>query len=178
MVEESTPGDLDDVELIDGLLVTKMSRNRPHVQAGRLGLAALMKIVPDGWHVAKGDPIVASDWSKPEPDLALVRGRVVDFATRDVTSQDVGLVVEIAASSLAVDRDVMGRLYAAGGIPAYWIVNLVDGLVEVYGDPDPSQGYRTRTDYRRGDSIPVVADGRALGVAAVDDLLPAAESPQ
>jgi Uma2 family endonuclease len=178
MIEDGTIGESDDVELIDGLLVTKMGRNLPHVQAGRLGLAALMQIAPAGWWVAKEDPIVASDWSKPEPDLALVRGRIADYAARHVTSKDVGLVVEIAASSLAVDRDVMGRLYAAGGIPAYWIVNLVDGLAEVYGDPDPAQGYRTRTDYRRGDSIPVAADGRDLGVAAVDDLLPAAESPR
>jgi len=82
MVETGTIGESENVELIDGLLVTKTSRNRPHVQAGKLGLAAL--------------------WSRPEPDLALVRGGIVDYATRDVTSGDVGLVVEIAASSLAV----------------------------------------------------------------------------
>ncbi|APW62014.1 Uma2 family endonuclease [Paludisphaera borealis] len=175
MIENGTISQSEDLELIDGLLVTKMSRNRPHVQAGKLGLAALMRIVPPGWHVAKEDPIVASDWSKPEPDLALVRGRVVDYATRDVTASDVGLVIEIAASSLAVDRDVMGRLYASGGIPVYWIVNLIDGLVEVYSDPDPAHGYRSRLDFRRGDSIPVAVDGRDLGRVTVDDLLPAAE---
>jgi Uma2 family endonuclease len=175
MIENGTISESENVELIDGLLVTKMSRNRPHVQAGKLGLAALMRIVPAGWHVAKEDPIIASDWSKPEPDLALVRGRVVDYSTRDVAASDVGLVVEIAASSLAVDRDVMGRLYTSGGIPVYWIVNLVDGLVEVYGDPDPIHGYRSRLDFRRGDSIPVAVDGRDIGGVAVDELLPAAE---
>lgn len=176
MIEDGAIVDFEDVELIEGLLVTKMGRNRPHVQAGKMGLAALLRIVPTGWHVAKEDPIVASDWSKPEPDLALVRGRVADYATRDVTAGDLGLVVEIAASSLSVDRDVMGRLYAFGGVPVYWIVNLVDGLVEVYTDPDPVQGYRSRVDFSRGASIPVVVDGRDVGRVSVDEMMPAVDS--
>ena len=76
MIENGTIGDAEKIELIEGLLVTKMGRNRPHVQASKKGLAALLRIAPPGWHVAKEDPFVASDWSKPEPDLALVRGRV------------------------------------------------------------------------------------------------------
>ncbi len=57
----------DPLELIEGLLVTKMSRNRPHVVAGKKGLRVLSRILPPGWHVAKEDPIVASDWSKLKP---------------------------------------------------------------------------------------------------------------
>lgn len=106
----------------------------------------------------------------------MVRGGIADYATRDVTAGDLGLVVEIADSSLAVDRDVMGRLYASGGVPVYWIVNLVDDLVEVYSDPDPVKGYRSRVDHRRGDRIAVAVDGVEIGRLAVDDLIPAAES--
>ena len=174
MIAAGATLDAEDVELIDGLLVSKRGRNRPHVLAGKLGLAALQRIAPEGWHVAKEDPIVASDWSKPEPDLAVIRGAISDYADRDVTSGDVGLVVEIAESSLAVDRDVMGRLYAAGGIPRYWIINLVDGLVEVYEDPDAEDGYRSRTDYRRGETIPVVLDRRDAGRVPAGDVLPTA----
>jgi Uma2 family endonuclease len=172
MIQNGTIDDAEDVELIEGLLVTKMGRNRPHVQAGKKGLDAFLRIVPAGWHVAKEDPFVASDWSKPEPDLALVRGRVVDYSERDVTAGDIGLIVEIADSSLAEDRDVMGRLYASSGIPVFWIVNLVDGLVEMYTNADPSGGYRSRVDFRLGDEVPVVIDGREIGRIAVKDLLP------
>jgi len=172
LIEAGALADAEDLELIEGLLVTKMGRKRPHVQAVRRVFAALLKIAPQGWLVTKEDPIVASEWSKPEPDLYLVRGTLDDYDERDATTRDVALVVEVADSSLAVDRDVKARLYAAGGVPVYWIVNLVNGLVEVYSDPDPLQGYQTRRDHRRGDSIPVLADGRELGFVAVEDLLP------
>ena len=172
MIEHGTIGDAEALELIEGLLVTKMGRNRPHVQAGKKGLAALLRIVPPGWHVAKEDPVVASDWSKPEPDLALVRGEVTDYADRDVKAGDIGLIVEIADSSLATDREVMGRLYAAGAIPVYWIVNLVDRSVETYTSPDSVGGYQSRTDFRPGEDSPVVIDGREIGRIAVVELLP------
>ena len=172
MIEDRTFDNAEDVELIEGLLVTKIGRNRPHVQAGKKGLAALLRITPPGWHVAKEDPLVASDYSKPEPDLALVRGRVEDYANRDVTAGDIGLVVEIADSSLAADREVMGRLYAAGGIPVYWIVNLIDQWVETYTSPDSASGYRSRADFRPGEEIPIVIDGQEVGRIAVAELLP------
>lgn len=172
MIENGTINDAEGVELIEGLLVTKMGRNRPHIQAGKKGLETLLKPAPAGWHVAKEDPVVAPDWSKPEPDLAIVRGRIEDYSTRDVTASDLGLVMEIADSSLAEDRDVMGRLYAAGGIPTYWIVNLVDRQVEVHADPDPAGGYRAKAVFQPHEEIPVALDGVEVGRVSVLDLLP------
>ena len=54
---------------------------------------------------------------------------------------DAALVAEVSVSSLDEDR-AMADIYAAGGIPVYWIVNVDDGQVEVYSDPGPS-GYRS-----------------------------------
>jgi Uma2 family endonuclease len=172
MIQNGTIDNAEDVELIEGLLVIKMGRSRPHVQAGKKGLDALLRLAPPGWHVAKEDPFVASDWSKPEPDLALIRGEVADYADRDVAAGDIGLVVEIADSSLNADREVMGRLYARGGIPVYWIVNLVDRCVESYTSPDQGSGYRSRTDYQPGEMIPLMIDGQNIGHIDVTDLLP------
>ncbi len=45
------------------------------------------------------------------------------------------LVVEVADSSLALDRLRKGGLYARAGIADYWIVNLIDEVLEVYRDP-------------------------------------------
>jgi Uma2 family endonuclease len=171
MVQDGVLEKRDRVELIEGLLVVKMSKKPPHVVAGKQGLDALSRVAPQGWHVAKGDPIVASDWSEPEPDLALVRGRPRDYLQRQVTATEVALVVEIAESSLATDRSEMGRVYAASGIPFYWIVNLVDGQVEVYSGPGPA-GYQNRQDLKPGQELSVIVDGVEVGRIPVADILP------
>jgi Uma2 family endonuclease len=80
------------------------------------------------------------------------------------------MVVEVSATSVSVDRR-QANLYGGCGIPAYWIVNLVDRRVEVYTDPGPA-GYASRTDYAPGQQVPVVIDGVRRGQIAVDDILP------
>ena len=107
---------------------------------------------------AKEDPIVVSDRSKPEPDLAVVRGEIEDYDQRDMTAADLGLVVEIAASSLSVDRTEMTRIYSASLIPMYWIVNLIDHQLEVYTDPTPD-GYRTTKIQDANQNVVLVLDG-------------------
>jgi len=170
IADGSIPED-DPVELIEGLLVKKMSRNPPHIVSAKKGLRALSLIIPGGWHVAKEDPIVASDLSKPEPDLAVVRGVAEDYAERDVTAADVALAIEIAVSSLSRDRTVRFHVYSASGIPVYWIVNLIDGQVEVYTGPGPD-GYRSSLILKPGQDVPVLIAGSEVGRVAVTDLLP------
>jgi Uma2 family endonuclease len=159
------------VELIEGFLVTKMGRNRPHIVAGKKGLRVLTTILPPGWHVAKEDPIVASDWSKPEPDLAIIKGSAEDYLDQDVSAGDVALVIEIAESSLSIDQRDMARVYASSGIPVYWIVNLVDNQIEVYAKPGPN-GYQSSVIFKPGQEVAVTIDGVEAGRIAVADILP------
>jgi Uma2 family endonuclease len=171
MIQEGVLERRDRVELIEGLLVVKLSKNPPHIVAGNIGREALARIAPPGWHVAKEDPIMVSDWSEPEPDLALIRGQPRDYLQRHPTAAEVALVVEIAESSLSTDRSEMGRIYAASGIPYYWIVNLIDRQVEVYTGPGPA-GYQSRQDLKPGQDVPVVVDGVEVGRIPVADILP------
>jgi Uma2 family endonuclease len=81
----------------------------------------------------------------------------------------------VSDSSLAQDRGVKKRLYAAARIPVYWIVNLLERQIEVYTDPSgpaDQPDYRNRQDFAVSDSVPFVIDGRELGRIAVVDLLP------
>jgi Uma2 family endonuclease len=171
MVQDGTIGANERVELIEGLLVTKMGKNPPHVFAGKLGFKLLAQFVSPGWHVAKEDPIVVSEWSKPEPDLSVVRGTEKDYLDRAVTAADVALVVEIAESSLSADRSEMTKVYAGAGIPVYWIVNLVDRQVEVYTQPS-NDGYQSRQDFTSGQDVPVAIEGREVGRIPVSDIIP------
>ena len=63
-----------------------------------------------------------------------------------------GLLVEVADSSLLLDRHHKGSAYARAGLPDYWIVNLVDGCLEVHRDPK-SGYYQSLTTYRAGDEV-------------------------
>ena len=80
------------------------------------------------------------------------------------------MIVEVSVSSLAQDRQ-QAAIYAASGIPYYWIVDLVDRKVEVYSDP-ASDGYRILSVYAAGDKVPVVIDGVEIAEIAVDYLMP------
>jgi len=102
----------------------------------------------------------------------LVRGDDKAFTKHHPGPGETVLVVEVAESSLARDRGEKAKIYGRAAIPFYWIVNLVDGLVEVHTNPDLAGGYRSRQDFRPGDRIPVVLDGTEIGQVEVTALLP------
>jgi Uma2 family endonuclease len=169
---EQIAGFLDDdrVELIDGYLVKKMVKNPPHVIACRRADTAIARIAPAGWHTRAGDPIQISTRTEPEPDVALVRGIIDDYASRHPGPNDIALVVEVADTSLLKDRR-RRRIYGQAAIGIYWIVNLNSRKIEVYTEPN-SVGYASRNDYAPGEHVAVVVDGVTIGTVAVADILP------
>src|SRR5262249_52378201 len=124
MIQHGILGPEDRVELIHGWLVPKMTKNPPHTVSTGLVLDALNRAAPLGWHVRVQEPVTFAV-SEPEPDNVLARGARRDYASRHPGPAEVGLVVEVADTSLDYDRDVKKPLYASAGVPVYWIVNLV-----------------------------------------------------
>jgi Uma2 family endonuclease len=171
MGEAGILSESDRVELIDGRVMNKMTKNRPHVVAAQLAHDALVRLVPAGWYVGKDDPVRISGVSEPEPDLAVIRGDPRDYLEQSPSPSKVALVVEVAESSLAFDQSDKLRMYASACIPAYWIVNLIDRRLEVYSDPD-SGGYRNRLDLGPSDAASVLIEEKQAGRIAVADLLP------
>jgi Uma2 family endonuclease len=170
MMSDGTIAEDERVELIEGLLIARSRRTRAEIVAGNKGLRVLWRMVPPGWHVVKGMPILLSDWSRPEPDLAVVRGVVEDDDRRTATADDTALVVEIAGPNLLSDRADLSRVYATSGIPVYWIVNLEEGQVEIFAEPS-RDGYRSHQVLGRGQDVPVVVAGVESAWIAVSDLL-------
>ncbi len=171
MVASGLFGPGDHVHLIDGYLVDKMTQNDAHATADELCGQLLDRTIPPGWHVRSAKPIrLAGHASKPEPDRCVARGGIRDYRHRSPEPQDIGLVVEVADSSLTLDRK-LGRIYSAAGIPVYWILNLVDRQLEVYTEPG-SAGYTTQRVFKSGDSAPLELDGREVGRILVVDVLP------
>jgi Uma2 family endonuclease len=172
MVENGTIGEDDQIELWDGAMVLKLSKNPRHGVAMTKTVKVLGKLVSSGWYISKEDAVVVGPWSKPEPDVAVIRDALENDSSRDPTAADCCLVVEVADSSVDDDRGKKLRGYGRAKIPVYWIVNVRDDQVELYSYPDPANGYRYRLDYGPGDEVPVEIDGQVVGRIAVVDLLP------
>jgi Uma2 family endonuclease len=112
--------------------------------------------------------------SEPEPDFALVRGTGEDYEHRHPGPPEIGLIIEVADSSLLRDRHDKARIYARGGIGCYWIVNLVDRRIEVHTQPSgptAAPAYGTSQTYQPGDKLPLILDGTTVGTLAVTDLI-------
>jgi Uma2 family endonuclease len=171
MVDAGILGKYDRVHLIDGYLVAKMTQNDPHATADELCGEAISRVIPPGWHLRVGKPIrIPRLTSKPEPDRSLVRGVARDYARRSPEPDNIAMVVEVSDSTLAEDRKLAG-LYGLTGIPFYWIVNVVDGQVEVQSRPGPA-GYESLEVLAPGHVLAVVIDDVEVGQIPVADILP------
>jgi len=160
----------DRVELLAGVLVDKMGKNPPHVLSTKRTCKALARVLPPGWSVAKEDPIRLAD-SVPEPDIAVLRGGDEDYADRLPGPADVGLIVEVADTTLNEDQTTKKAIYARAGIPAYWIANVSASCLIAFSEPLGSE-YLVRRVYGSEDHVPLILDGREVARIAVKDLLP------
>jgi Uma2 family endonuclease len=162
------------LELIGGQLIVAEPKGAYHSSAVTAADYALRAALPSGWIVRTQAPVSLDDESEPEPDLVVVPGRPTDY--RHAHPEHPALAIEVAHSSLHFDRRDKGSLYARAGIEDYWIVNLVDRVLEIYRDPspDPSAIYGWR--YRSVTTLapPAVAIPLAFATSriAVADLLP------
>lgn len=124
------------LELIDGLLVVREPQGARHAGAIRLMDEALRHAFGARWEVRYQLPVALDDVSEPEPDVCVVRGTPEDYFGQHPSTAV--LVVEVAEHSLAFDREYKSSLYARAGVADYWIVNLVDDVLEVRREPVPS----------------------------------------
>jgi len=173
LIETGFFGPSDKIELLGGQLCVSEPQNSPHARAISLGLETIQRALAPGWHVRVQLPIALDDESEPEPDLAVVSGGPRDYA--DHPSRP-ALVVEVADSSLALDREHKGSLYARASLPEYWIVNLVDRVLEVHREPGLDAGaqygwaYRVRLTLRADEHVTPLAAPSTRILAA--DFLP------
>jgi len=107
----------DKVELLENYVVLKMPKNPPHEGTVDLVKAALARL-PNGWLLRVQQTVVLPD-SQPEPDFSVFRGNPRNYVGRHPTPADVGLVIEVADSSLLRDQRDKTRIYARANIPIY-----------------------------------------------------------
>jgi len=162
------------IELLGGQLIVAEPKGSPHSTAVALTVEALRVAFGPGWLVRVQDPVALDAESEPEPDVAVVPGRPRDYLAEHPARP--ALLVEVAESSLAFDRGHKGSLYARAGIADYWIVNLVDAVLEVYRAPALDRSAEFGWRYLDVQALRPVATVAPLArpdvTVAVADLLP------
>ena len=107
----------DRFQLVEGLLVEKMTEHPPHASVSVTTADAIRALLPQGWHVREEKPLrIPARASLPEPDIVVTRGKSQDYLKRHPEPVDVSLVIEVADSSLEEDRTLMARVYGGGGV--------------------------------------------------------------
>ena len=162
------------LELIGGQLIVAEPQGTYHASSVSAVEYAVRAILPPGWIVRTQAPVSLDDESEPEPDVAVVSGRPMDY--RESHPARPALIVEVAESSLYFDREQKGSVYARAAIQEYWIVNLPDARLEVYREPVPDASavygwrYRSVVALTRADVVVPLAFPSAR--ISVTDLLP------
>lgn len=141
------------IELVGGQLIVAEPKGSLHTTAVGMTEDTLRAELPPGWIVRTEAPVALDDESAPEPDVVVVPGTRADY--RQAHPARPALLVEVADTSLGFDRVAKGSLYARAGVQDYWIVNLVDGVLEVYRDPAPDDSAPYGWRYRSVETLSV-----------------------
>ncbi len=150
------------VELIRGQIVDMAPIGAPHLNMVNRLTRLLPAILGDLGVLSVQNPVRLDDGSEPQPDVAVLKPRPEEYETATPRAADVLLVIEVAETSLDDDRAVKAPLYAGSGIPEYWIVNIVDRVVEVYRQPENGLYLQTRRVGADGMLDVLMVPGNAL----------------
>jgi hypothetical protein len=125
------------VELVEGELISKAGKKRPHVNALTLMQTWLVQVFGPRFVNAEAPIDVApgdNPTNEPEPDLIVLKQDLSHF-TSNPRAQDLRLVVEIAATSLNFDLTVKAALYARAEVFEYWVLDVVGRRLLVHRNP-------------------------------------------
>jgi len=144
------------LELIEGEIVEMAPIGSRHAGAVKTLIRLLVQRAGDRAIVSAQDPVVVSDDSVPQPDLALLKPRNDDYSGAHPRAADVLLAIEVADTTIAFDIGTKLPLYARCGIPEVWIVDLNERTIRVYREPS-ARGYQTSFTVTQGESVQSVA---------------------
>ncbi|MGC8643399.1 MAG: Uma2 family endonuclease [Isosphaeraceae bacterium] len=171
MIDAGILAETNRLELIEGLIVEKDVKKPVHSGAGEGARRVIERALPAGWHTRGEQPIrIPNRDSEPEPDISVARGTVHDYLDHHPGPPDIALVVEAARTSIAADR-ALAPTYAGGGIPVYWILNIVDRQLEIYLGPG-EKGYVIQMTLLEMESVDLLIEDRVVARIPVADLLP------
>jgi len=143
------------LELIEGELISKMGKKRPHTNAMVIMHAWLLRVFGEQFvnqeasmDVAPGDNAI----NEPEPDLIVLARPSREIRSGNPQPSDIRLLVEVSDTTVKFDLTVKARLYARAGIAEYWVVDIPARRIVVHRDPQDGQ-YRSVVAYSENESV-------------------------
>jgi hypothetical protein len=164
------------VFLWEGRLYETMAKTTLHATTSVRVHKALGRRLPDEWLIWTENPVALDESHAPLPDVVLVRGPVelYEDENRPPRASDVGLIVEIAVSSLKVDLTVRAELFARALVPNYWVADVGGRRIVEHSAPQVVDGvgrYSQVHERKPGDQIRLVLDGREVATIPVAELI-------
>ena len=152
MAEAGIFAEDDRVELIDGAVCVMSPIGPRHAAIVKRLNALISRQIVDKAIISVQDPIQLTDYTEPQPDIAVLRTREDFYAQALPMPTDVLLVVEVAETSLAYDREEKIPRYAQALIPEVWLIDVERETVTQYTHPD-GIGYRGEHTLSRGQRL-------------------------
>ena len=140
------------IELLRGVLVQMRPQNLLHAGAIQALNQMLVPALLGRAAVRVQLPFNVGDDSVPEPDFAIV----APIRYVKAHPERAFLIIEVADSSLKIDRGDKLELYAEASVPEYWIVNVGEGTIERHSEPAHG-AYGRLTTFRRGETVQILA---------------------
>ncbi|MBK7872485.1 MAG: Uma2 family endonuclease [Saprospiraceae bacterium] len=137
----------DRVELIKGEIIKMSPIKSFHAGIVNFLNRTLIKQLSNKVSICIQNPVNIDKHSEPEPDVVVAKFRKDDYRHQHPRPEDIFLVIEVADTSIKLDRQVKLPLYAEAGIPEYWIVNLKEQQVEIYSQPIDKEYTITRVAF-------------------------------
>ncbi len=160
-------GEDDRVELIDGEMIEMAPIGTRHLsKVNRLARMLSLTVAQEAI-VSTQNPIALPPQNEPQPDIALLKPRADDYEGSLPAAADVLLIIEIADTTLAYDRDVKIPIYARHGIPEVWLFDVQGGALFVHRDPGP-KGYQRNLTPKKNETIsPLLLPRASIDLAEV-----------
>jgi Uma2 family endonuclease len=125
-------------ELIDGELIDKMGKKRPHVVIlSMVGCWLRGAFGEDFVNLNAPIDVLAEDnrFNEPEPDVIVLTRPATEFPTANPGPADLHLLIEVSDSTLYLDLTTKSLLYARAGIPEYWVLDVTSRRLVMHRSP-------------------------------------------
>ena len=146
-------------ELIEGDVIVMAPEFRPHAYVRDELAYRLRRVLEETgsrWYVSVGS-VALNETTMPQPDIVLTSEPRGPGA---IPASSVPLLVEVSSSTLDTDLGRKLELYAAAGVPEYWVVDVNKGLIHQMWQPS-GEAYAEKRE---------IAFGRPITAAIIPDL--------